>query len=140
MATIDTWYVDPNATGDGDGTSEANAYTAAQTAENAKDEDISAATGTDKIVIFECLSSGARTADVALDVNVWTTAIGNYVEFRAGANDRAVAGGWDANKYRISVDNADAVLINDNHVRLIGLQIAVPATNEGGQDCIIINT
>ncbi len=112
--------------GNNDGTSPANAYWDLLTAENAEDGDISLATGSDEYVIFHLRSTGGNAETGQVDVNGWTTASANYIEFRTASTDRASASGWDNSKFRMSVtDQLAAIRVQENYVRFDGLQAEI---------------
>lgn len=149
MATTEYWYVDPDATGSGtggDGTNNsanyANAYTTLDAAEQAKDADITAATGSDKIIIFRCRSLNGTADGTAVAVNGWMTAAGNYVQIETQSSESTGrhAGVWSTSKYRIEIANASAFAIQEDYVRLDGLQILVSAENGNYQAPLQINT
>lgn len=139
MATYEHWYVDPG--GDNsDGTTWAKAYTTLNAAEQAKDADITAATGSDKIVVFHCRSSNGNEDGASVTVDGWSTASGNYVvivaeaintsypyDANAGSSETSGTGRhhgvFSDTHYRLTHTTTESFLVRENYVRLEGLQI-----------------
>lgn len=125
------WYVNPEATGDGDGTSEANGYTTLASAEAAKNADI---TGTESVV-FLCstIGSGGTTSDTtAATINGWTTDATHTITVKskhtedAGTSRRHDGLYGNANgAYKLEVTDANALANIEQYVTIEGLQIKV---------------
>lgn len=136
MATTRHRYVDPDAAGaPANGTTWNQAYRSLSTAENGEDNtgDI---VSSDEIVVFHCRSS-AGTADTTGTTFVgWTTNATHYIVIVAEAVNTSYGGGssettdtgrhhgvWSTTHYRLSVSNATALTINEDYVRIIGVQL-----------------
>lgn len=110
MASDITVYIDPDAPGANNGTSWTDAYTSLQTAQTAKAKDIATA---DERYIFLCRSSGgtADTTEVSWS-NTWACDSTRYILVQANVGDEAIKTGWDNLRYRISVTDGRALLVN----------------------------
>ena len=138
MASTVTVYVDPDAAGGGTGVDWTNAYTDLQTAENAKDGDITAATGSDEIYVFECRSSGNTAETDKITVLGWTTAAGNYVEFKATSTDKAIITGYSATIWRVEETDDWCFDIAENFVRITDMQLKSTYSADDLKGCINI--
>ncbi len=116
-------YIDPDATGAGNGNSWTDAYTSLNAFEAAEQQDLTDGGG-DWMHAYARASSG--TADTTeTEINGWVTGVANYLLIEAASTDRASASGYDVSKYRLEVtDPASApLLINDEFIRLKHLQL-----------------
>lgn len=73
----------------------------------------------------------------AVSIGGWTTSATQYITIEVDSSARH-AGKWDGDKYNLVLSNADAFVINENYVRVDGLQISVPAVDGAGDDPITI--
>jgi hypothetical protein len=118
-----TWYVWPDAIGNADGTTWANAYTSLSAAEAAKNADITGIAGG---VIFECkVTTTKDTAVVSL--NGWTTDADSPITVQS--TDRT---------YHLQVSNSIAVTVVEDYTIFDGVIIETAATNGAAQDCMKI--
>ena len=125
-----TWYIDTDADeGSPDGT-EAHPYNTLNEAEQAKDANITGAGP----VTFICQGS-TQADDAAVSVGGWTTTAADYVEITTAAADRH-AGVWSDMKYRLNVNGSRVIYLNEDYIRLDGLQITKTST-ANGQDGIL---
>ncbi len=77
-----------------------------------------------------CTTTGDNAADTtAVDFDGWTTGIANYILIEAASTDRAEAASYNANKYRMEVSGATALIIREDYVRVDGLQIQLTASS-----------
>lgn len=134
-----TRYVDPNSTG-GDGTTnELTGGTAAYASLNAALTAL-AGTLTEPLVIVCGCNGGSYVADTtAATVTGFTTTEANYLEIKTDAASKASAS-WSSTKYRLEVSDGVCLLINDDWVRVTGLQIKVSSTTGDGRNGISITT
>jgi len=125
------YYVDTDVVGGaGDGSSWANAYSSLNAAEQARDGDITAGNA----VALNCRGAAADTA--AVTVFGWTTDADSYVRiYTEQANCHS--GVYTTAKYRLEVANAVALTLEEDHIRVEGLQIIKSSTSASGQHCVI---
>ncbi len=132
------WYVNPDATGAGNGTSESDAYTTLQAAETAKNADI---TGTESVV-FLCSATG-DTDDTTMCVFAgWTTDATHTITIKANTG-RAHDGifGNAANAYKLAVTDADSLDTRENYVTIDGIQVKlIFSSSDTFEDCIKVGT
>ena len=127
MATVDI-YVNPDATGTGDGTSLIDAYTSLAAAIAARATDLTVA---EDVHHYHCSSSGG-TADGAATVSGYTTSAAYYVIIEGEGGNNGVL---DTSKYRILSSNASCLILEIQHVHVRLLQTylsGVNATNQCG--------
>jgi hypothetical protein len=122
-------HVDPNATGSGDGSTEANAYTSLNAAEAAKEQDLTAGGG--HTITFLCHSSGAADADdVAIEFGLsWTTGAANPITIIGEIADDGI---WSDDLYRIELDagnNEGCIAISVPHTTLQNCQVGHTGTS-----------
>lgn len=145
--TINTYYVDVDAEVGGTGTT--NALTGANCAfkslsiwEAARDADLTAGDGGGNYVVERAVCGSAHanhTADTtAVDINGWTTSANSYVDVRTDSSNRAGCS-WDTGKYRLSVADSSVFKVNEEFVRLDGLQLERTATNANGQGVLALS-
>lgn len=149
MSTIcladDTWYVDPDANGLGNGTSYTNAYTSLNAALQAKEENLATA---QKKVTFKCrsLNGTADTTAAAVD-STWAGTSSYYVTIECEDSEATGrhSGIWSTSCYRL-VPADNSLIIGTPYTVIDGLQI--DESNSGSRDrcsvksanCTIKNT
>ena len=118
-----TYYVDVDVVGGAaDGSSLANDYSSLQTAETARQADITAGNA----VRFLCHNTLGGT-DVAATISFWTTDADSYIKVEAASAYRH-AGVWDASKYHMASTDAITLTIGENYVRVDGIQLSLTIT------------
>ena len=124
-------YVDPDATGLGNGTSWTDAYTSMNAWEAAEQVDLVTA-GDWHHVYTRASSSTADTTNVGIDG--WTTDSTHYVKVE-GYDD--FGGKWDSTKYRLDTSSnySQSLAANESFTEIENLQIR----NTGTSDCAAIN-
>jgi hypothetical protein len=110
-------------------------YSSFNTAESNEQGDISSS---DEYVVINCLATNGTADTTGTDINGWTTAPTCYVEmtsptaFASGSYPTASyrhSGSWDESKYRYEITDrgVSAMAIQDQNVRLTGLQMRTPS-------------
>lgn len=118
-------YVDPDATGSGDGTSWTDAYTSLNAWEAAEETDL--VTDGDWHHVY-CRSSSGTADTTAVTVDGWTTDSTHYIQIEVAEADRH-DGKWDTSAYRLETNNATALDVNEQWTYIYGLQIHVARTD-----------
>ncbi len=127
-------YVDPDATGAGNGNSPTDAYTALTTWESTEQQDLTDGGG--DTMTCTCLASSGTADTTIIGINGWTTGAANYVLVEAASGDEAVASGWDAARYRLEITDSFGIQIADDYVRLKGLQIYIKYVAANNKYCV----
>jgi len=143
--TTNVRYVDADAEAGGNGTTNCilscggtAAYASLNIWETARD-DVGDLVTNDTIeeAVLES-SSANHTADTAaVTINGWTTSATNYINIYTTAAARH-NGTYQTNKYRLEVANASSLVINEDYVRIDGLQIKKTSSSADYQANIYI--
>lgn len=130
--TLNIRYIDRDSAAGGDGTTNAlsgatAAYQSMSIWENARD-DFGDLVGLDTIEEAVADStSGSHTADTTgTQILGWTTGSANYIYVHTPTSSRH-GGKWDTTKYRIVSGASYCISINEDYVRLEGLQCSASA-------------
>lgn len=128
-----TYYVDADAAGGGDGSSGSpyDSLSAAEAARNTADGVGGGGGAYTDIVRYLCSASsgGADTTGVTIFGGSQTAAY--YLLIQTDTGHRASAK-WNASKYRIEVANTFAIDVNDDYVRVDGVQARVTSVSSSG--------
>jgi len=118
-------YVDPDADGEGDGTSWEDAYTSLSAWEAAEQQDLTD-NGGDTMTVY-CRSSAGTDDTTAFTIDTWVTSATNYITIVG--NDFPSDGVFDDTKYVLSVTDDFAICIYENYVRVQNIQVEVKNTS-----------
>jgi hypothetical protein len=95
-------YIDPDATGAGDGTSWADAYVSMFAFDAAEETDLVTA---DNWMHVYCRASSGTADALATTITGWTTDDTHYILFEAAEGDQALITGISETRYRRTEDN-----------------------------------
>jgi hypothetical protein len=112
-------YVDPDATGSGDGTSWTDAYTSLSAWEAAEQTDLVADGDWHHVY---CRSSGGTADSTAVVIDGWTTGPSNYILIEAASGDEAVKTGIDTSRYRLTAASGNAIENRIDDLTIRGIQ------------------
>jgi len=135
-----TYYVDRDSTGGGTGTTQA--LSGADCAYQTLQEFVTARAGTltESVTVYCCSADAAHTADTtACTVTGFTTTEANYLEIASLPAQRH-AGVWSDTIYRLSVTDGSAITINDEWVKITGMQLKTNTTTGDGRNAISVTT
>lgn len=112
-------------------------YTTLNDAESNEQGNISASTGTDEYVVIECYATSGTADTIATDFVGWTTESANYIQIITPESHRH-EGSWDTSTYRLEITDSGAAAFNiqENYIRLEGLQIRTPSISSTGDDLV----
>jgi hypothetical protein len=114
-------YVDANlATGSHDGSDWTNAYASLSLAEAGLQKDLD--TANEQMTIW-CRSTDDSADTTAVDIDGWTTSVDDYLTIQAADGDQAIASSYSTSRYRLEVTDTNAISINEDFLRIRGLQI-----------------
>jgi len=129
-------YVDPDATDTPEnGTTWGKAYASLNAAEQAEDNTGDIATS-NEIVVFHCRASSGTEDTAAVSISGWTTSAEDYIVIVAEAINTSYGDGasettgtgrhsgvWTTDRYRLNLASTGTLTINEEYVRVEGLQI-----------------
>lgn len=120
-----TYYVDVDVVGGAaDGSSLANAYSSLNIAETARAADITAGNA----VRFLCHNTlGGTDSTAVVFSGGWVTDADSYIKVEAASAFRH-AGVWDASKYHIVTTDAHCIHVQEDYVRIDGIQTFLTVT------------
>jgi len=126
-------YVDPDASGAGDGTSWTDAYTSLSAWNTGEATDL--VTDGDWHHVY-CRSSAGSADTTAVDIDGWTTGADNYILIEAADGDEAVKDEWDTSRYRLDLDvdsyhSTYALNIDITHITVDGIQLTYSSRYSG---------
>lgn len=122
-------YVDPDSAAGGDGTTWALAYDSLFDWEAAEETDLD--TANDWHHCYVRASSGTADTTAVSISGTWETSVTDYILIEAASTDRAVASGWSATKYSLSVAGT-CLTLGENNIKVDGLQIYMNANSGYG--------
>ncbi len=105
---------------------------AAITGELVVESDLS---GTGDFLTITCQATTDAADTTAATVNGFTTAAANYVSIEAGASDRARSTGYVTSKFRMTQSDTIIMAVQDNHVRVDGIQFGLTITANNTAYC-----
>ena len=138
MATLTYWY-DPDVVGgDGDGSSEANAYNSLNAAIADNGQDLTAG---GNIANFHGTSSGGSADTVAAAVAGFTTDAGDYITHTVKSGQEAVKTKFDETILRLKVTDPTTacLLIQENYVRWADHQLQFDRSAGDFESIVVIN-
>ena len=139
MASTVQWYVDPDASGTGAGTSFINAYNSLNAWEAAEGKDL---TGSDEIFVVNCRASSGGDDTTTFRFNAFTTDATRYIEITgdsANGGDFPTDGKWDESKYMLHNNDSATNMIEarDDYVRYNKIQFKVTETGANARQALL---
>jgi len=86
-----------------------------------------------------CRASSGTVDTARIWINGWTTGETTYILIEAIDGDEAVKTGWDTARYRLESTDDDAIILNEEYVRIHGLQLRYIYSSTGNKYVINIS-
>ncbi|HDZ85955.1 MAG TPA: hypothetical protein ENH35_05430, partial [Candidatus Moranbacteria bacterium] len=94
-----------------------------------KQEDLVAS---NKIAVAKITGSWTSADTTTVTIDGWTTGPDNYIRIYTDTSARH-NGSWDTSAYRLETNNNDGIRVNEDFVRIDGLQIKLISVNDDGE-------
>ncbi|MCG2690894.1 hypothetical protein L6249_02390 [Candidatus Parcubacteria bacterium] len=108
-------------------------------------KDISSSTGSNEQWNIACYANGTTADTAAVTIDGWTTTADNYIKIYTPVASSEVGtsqrhnGKWDTGKYRLEISGAQALYVQEDYVRIDGLQVKLTLSSVSLKNTIWLN-